>query len=231
MKELSVDVLRKLLPKRLANNVTEDIAVKLNEHIKDPMVAEQVNDNFLSYLDVLKEGKFSIDEYINAVKFVSYKLADYSNTEAFIATFPNRYKDLINKGTDNIVSNYASMYNKTKLVNLIFERTLIPVHIINAPLHQEALNTLAGMIRDDNVKGLVKVKACETILNYTKKPEAVKGELNINVNQSSVIDELREVTEKLADKLKENLELGNTSLKDIAELDIIDAELVEDNNG
>lgn len=230
MNELSVDVLKKLLPKKFSSNITDDVIKKLNEHIKDPIVAEQVNDNFLSYIDVLKEGKFSLEEYINAVKFVSYKLADYSSTEAFIATFPKRYKELINKGSDNLVYNYASMYNKTKLVNLIFERTLIPVYILNAPLHQEALNTLAGMIRDDNVRGLVKVKACETILNYTKKPEVVKGELNINVNQSSVIDELREVTEKLADTLRSNLESGTTSLTDVAELEILDAEVIGDSN-
>ena len=114
------------------------------------------------------------------------------------------------------------MYNKNQLVVQIYEQTIVPTHILNAPLHQEALNTLADMIRDDSVRGMTKVKACEAILQHTKQPEIIKGELTIGIEQSDTINDLREVTENLAETYKRMLETKGMSLKEVAEANIID---------
>ena len=97
------------------------------------------------------------------------------------------------------------MYNKNKLVMQIYEQTIVPTYVLNAPLHQEALNELAKMIKDPSVRGMTKVKACEAILQYTKQPDVVKGELSIDIGQQDTIAELREVTEQLANTFKKSL--------------------------
>ena len=222
-----LDVVKKLVPKGQRTLITQDFLDRIVASVGDELVAESFKENFITYLNVLSQGKYKMDDYINAVKYVSFKLLGYSNIKAYAATFPERYQRLIDEGQEQIDA-YCSMYNKNKLVMQIFEQTLVPTHVLNAPLHQEALNTLARMIKDDAVRGMTKVKACEAILAYTKPPEVIKNEFVIGVEQQSTISELREVVESLADLSRTAIANGHKSLRDIAESKIIDITPEED---
>ena len=226
---LPVESVRKLLPKNLRSSITQEFLNKLEASLGDSEVANQVKENFISYLNVLKTGKYKMDDYINAVKYVSYKLLGYSNIDAYVATFPDRYQRMKNEEQKQIDA-FVSMYNSNKLVVQILEQTIVPTYVLNAPLHQEALTTLARMIKDPEVRGMTKVKACEAILQYTKQPEVVKGELTIGIEQSDTINDLREIVETLADTHKVLLEKKGMTLKEIAEGNIIDAEYKEIND-
>ena len=189
--------------------------------MNDSLVAEQFKENFVTYLNVLSKGKYKMEDYINAVKYVSFKLLGYSNIKAYIATFPERYERLKTEGQTQIEA-FVSMYNKNKLVMQIYEQTIVPSYLLNAPMHQQALNTLSAMMIDNDVRGMTKVKACEAILQYTKQPDVVKGELTIGIEQSDTINDLREITENLADTYRMMLEKKGMRLKAVAEANIID---------
>lgn len=206
--------------------ITQDFLDKIEASVTNSEVAEQFKENFVTYLNVLSKGKYKMDDYISAVKYVSYKLLGYSNIKAYAATFPDRYQRLKDEGQQQIEA-FVSMYARGKLVNQIFEQTMVPTYVLNAPLHQEALNELAMMIKDPDVRGMTKVKACEAILQHTKQPEVVKGELTIGIEQSDTINDLREIVENLADTHRVLLEKKGMTLKEIAEGSIIDAEYSE----
>lgn len=206
--------------------ITQDYLDRIEASVTNSEVAEQFKENFVTYLNVLSKGKYKMDDYISAVKYVSYKLLGYSNIKAYAATFPDRYQRLKDEGQQQIEA-FVSMYARGKLVNQIFEQTMVPTYVLNAPLHQEALNELAMMIKDPDVRGMTKVKACEAILQHTKQPEVVKGELTIGIEQSDTINDLREIVENLADTHKVLLERKGMTLKQIAETNIIDAEYTE----
>ena len=218
---LALESVRKLVPKNQRTLITQEFLDKLEASVNDSLVAEQFKENFVTYLNVLSKGKYKMEDYINAVKYVSFKLLGYSNINAYIATFPERYERLKAEGQTQIEA-FVSMYNKNKLVMQIYEQTIVPSYVLNAPMHQQALNTLASMIVDDDVRGMTKVKACEAILQYTKQPDVVKGELTIGIEQSDTINDLREITENLADTYKALLENKGMTLKDVAEANIID---------
>ena len=218
---LALESVRKLVPKNQRTLITQEFLDKLEASVNDSLVAEQFKENFVTYLNVLSKGKYKMEDYINAVKYVSFKLLGYSNIKAYIATFPERYERLKTEGQTQIEA-FVSMYNKNKLVMQIYEQTIVPSYVLNAPMHQQALNTLAAMIVDDDVRGMTKVKACEAILQYTKQPDVVKGELTIGIEQSDTINDLREITENLADTYRMMLEKKGMKLKDVAEADIID---------
>lgn len=222
-----LEAIRKLVPKNQKSMITQEFVDTLEGSVKDSMIAEQFKDNFITYLNVLTSAKYRMDDYINAVKYVSFKLLGYSNIDAYASVFPERYQRLVDEGQTQIEA-FASMYNKNKLVIKIFEQTIVPTHVLNAPLHQEALSTLAGMISDPSVRGMTKVKACEAILHYTKAPEVIEGKLTIGIEQQDTIASLREVTEQLAATYKIALEGGQKSLKQLAEETIIDAEYSEE---
>ena len=218
---LALESVRKLVPKNQRTLITQEFLDKLEASVNDSLVAEQFKENFVTYLNVLSKGKYKMEDYINAVKYVSFKLLGYSNINAYTATFPERYERLKTEGQTQIEA-FVSMYNKNKLVMQIYEQTIVPSYVLNAPMHQQALNTLAAMIIDDDVRGMTKVKACEAILQYTKQPDVVKGELTIGIEQSDTINDLREITENLADTYRMMLEKKGMRLKDVAEANIID---------
>ena len=221
-----LESIKKLVPKAQRTLITEDFVDRLEASIKDSVIAEEFKSNFITYLNVLSKGKYKMEDYINAVKYVSFKLLDYSNVKAYAATFPERYERLVKEGQQ--IDAFVSMYNKNKLVIQIYEQTIVPSYVLNAPLHQQALNTLATMIQDEDVRGMTKVKACEAILAYTKQPEIIKGELTIGIEQSDTINDLREVTEQLAETYRKALQGGARTLTQVAEARIIDVYIEEE---
>ena len=215
-----LEAVKKLLPKNQRNMITQEFLDTIENSMSNSLIADQFKENFITYLNVLSTGKYKIEDYINAVKFVSFKLLNYSNLDAYTATFPERYQRLRNEGQEQIDS-FASAYAKGKLVIQIYQQTLVPSYVLNAPLHQEALNKLAVMINDPNVKGLIRVKACEAILNNTKPPESIKHEFSFGVDQQDTISDLRAITEELASTYRLALENGKTDLQSIANAKII----------
>lgn len=224
---LELEAVKKLVPKGQRTLITQDYLDRIEASVKDPIIAEAFKENFISYLGVLNNGKYKMEDYINAVKYVSFKLLGYTNVKAYAATFPERYDRLVKEGQTQIDA-YCSMYNKNKLVMQIYEQTMVPSHVLNAPLFQEALNVLANVIRDPNTTAFNKVKAAETILSHTKAPEVIKNEFTFGMEQQSTIAELREATESLSSMFKYAVENGHKSLKDVAKAKIIDVTPIED---
>ena len=224
---MEIEAVKRLVPKNQRGMITPEFCEKVEKCVNDPVLAEQIKSNFISYLNVLSTGKFSMDEYLNAVKYVSFKLLNYTNRDAYAATFPDRWERMVKEGVEEKrMDAYVAMYNKSKLVMAIYEQTIVPTYVLNAPLHQEALNVLAKMIKDPSVRGMAKVKACEAILTHTKQPEIVKGELTIGLQENETIAELREVTEQLANTFRASIGKGKT-LQDVAEAQIIDVKVEE----
>ena len=221
-----LEAVKKLLPKNQRNMITQEFLDTIENSMSNSLIADQFKENFITYLNVLSTGKYKIEDYINAVKFVSFKLLNYSNLDAYTATFPERYQRLKNEGQEQIDS-FASAYAKGKLVIQIYQQTLVPSYVLNAPLHQEALNKLALMINDPNVKGLIRVKACEAILNNTKPPESIKHEFSFGVDQQDTISDLRAITEELASTYRFALEKGKTNLQSVASAKLISVECEE----
>lgn len=219
---LELNAVKRLLPKSHRSLITQEFLDKVEGCVENPLIAEQFKENFVTYLNVLSKGKFKMEDYINAVKYISFKLLGFTNIDAYAATFPDRYEKLLKEGQQ--VDAFVSVYNKNKLVTAIYEQTMVPTWVLNAPLHQEALTELAKMLKDPNVKGMTKVKACETILQYTKQPEVIKGELTIGMEQNDTIADLREVTEQLAKTYKTALMSKAATLKELTEASIVDAE-------
>lgn len=223
---IEYETLKSLVPKSQRGLITEELVQKLNDWNSDPKLLDSFKENLLSYVGVLKDGKYKITDYMHAVKYVSYKLLGHSDLDAYAITFPDRYQRLIDAGINRSdMSPYASAYKKNKLVNAIMEQTLIPSHVINAPLYQEALNQLAQIMVHSG-SDMARVNAATAILANTKAPEITKIELDIGVKENSAIDDLRRATEELVLAQKQSIMAGK-AVKEIAESKIIEAELDE----
>ena len=69
----------KALPANLKSCVTQSLVDNINNISADPLIAEQIRNNYISYTAVLKDGKFKTEDYLSAVAYVSFKLMGYTN--------------------------------------------------------------------------------------------------------------------------------------------------------
>ena len=221
--DLTVQQVQQALPPNLKTAVSQALVDQINQISADPLIAEQIRNNYISYTGVLKDGKFKTEDYLSAVAYVSYKLMGYSNQDAYFKTFPQRHANLVAKGsTSKDISAYVSAYNKGKLVNLIFEQTLVPTWVLNQDLHQKALNVQADLMVNANSE-LVRSNAANSILTHLTKPKEVGPLINLELNQNSGMNELRDLLTQMAQKQRDLIASG-VPTKEIAEQKIIEGE-------
>lgn len=223
---LTIDQVARALPTHLKRSVTQSLVDQLNTVAADPTLAEAIRDNFLSYTKVLQEGRFKTEDYLNAVKFVSFKLMGYSNKDSYFRAFPARHQALVARGADEQeISAYVSMYAKGKLVNLILEQTLVPSWVLNQDAYQKAINTQVDLMRTAKSE-MVRATAANSILTHLAKPVQAGPLINLDMRENSGVNELREMLGKLARQQKELIEQG-VSTKEIAGQAIVEAEPAE----
>ena len=219
---ITLEEVRASVPTKLQSVVSQSLVDKLNYlNSEVPEAAESIRDNFITYVDVLQEGKYKLEDYLNAIKYVSFKLMNKTNRDAYRLTFPDRFKRMKESGNaEKDIDSVISAYNRNKLVNKIYEKTIIPSWILNQDAYQEAINTQVRLMRTASSER-VQAMAADSILNHLKRPENItQAQLNINVGTGSFIDELQKNLINLAQSQKELIKSG-VSTKEIAEQRII----------
>lgn len=221
---LTVTDVAKALPPNLKGAATQTFVDQINNIVNDPVVAEQVRNNFISYTKVLQDGKFKTEDYLHAVTYVSFKLMGMSNQDAYFRTFPQRHAALVAKGTQTKdIAAYVSAYNRGKLVNMILEQTLVPSWVLNQDLYQQALNTQAQLMIS-SPSDMVRTQAANSLLTHLSKPKEAGPLVSIDLRENSGMNELKDTLTKLAVQQQELIRAG-VSPKTIAEQTIIDAEV------
>lgn len=225
---LTEDQFKRALPRQVRKSVTPELISGINKLIKEPGMRENLRDNLLSYTGIMKDGRFKIGSYIAAVKYVSHKLLGATNIEAYTKTFPDRFQRLINEGVEEkTINSYSTAFNKTKLVTMVMEQSLVPTHILNADLHQKAINVQAALMVTANSEK-VRCDAANSLLTHLKQPETSKIELDVTVTQDKSIDDLRASTVELAAMQRKMIEAGQLTVGDAAKSKLVMVDNLED---
>lgn len=218
---LTVDVLKKSLPSKYKRNVNDDLLEHINTILDHPELYDDYRNNFLTYISVIQDGKYKLDDYLNAIKYCTHKLMGESNIDSFVKTFPNRYQSMITKGyTAKEMSAHVAMYNKNKLVNTILEQSMIPTWVLNQDLYQKAINVQADLMLNA-MSEKVRSDAANSLLVHLKPPEIRKVELDVGIKQNDEIEALRNITAELASQQRRMIEAGVITAKQNAETKLI----------
>ena len=219
---ITKELVARALPGNLKSAATDQLADMINQISADPLIAEQIKDNFLSYASVLKEGKYKVEDYLNAVAYCSYKLMGDSNQDAYFKTFPQRYANLVAAGrTPKEISAYVSAYAKGQLVNKIMEQTLVPSWVLNQHMYQAALNTQFKLMTNEDVSPKVRSDAADSLLTHLAKPKEAGPLINIDMGETSGMNELKDALARMAQQQQTLINAG-VSTKEIAAQDIVD---------
>lgn len=225
---LTIQDVAQALPPHLKVAATQNLVDTLNQIQLDPEAADAIRSNFISYAHVLKEGRFKIEDYLNAIAYVSFKLMGYTNREAYTQTFPQRYQNLVAKGTsDKDISAYVAAYHKNKLVTLVLEQSIIPSWILNQDAYQKAINTQLDLMTNSQ-SDKVRCEAANSILTHLKRPETKQIQLDISTKDSSGLDELKSKMVELAEIQRSLIEGGAMNTRTVAHQTLIEAEVVQE---
>ena len=218
--------LQELLPKKQRNIVTEELVTLINNVASDDDIGQEFKENMISYSSILSQGRFSMEEYMNAIHFVTLKLLQKKDIEAYETVFPLRYLRLIGRGlTRSKISSYATNYKQTKLVSAVMEQTMVPSYVLNAPMYQEALNHSRYLMLNARSE-TVQQKAAETIMTQLKAPEAAKIEVDISINKGDIVRDNEAFMVKLAEEKIELMKLG-ADVKSIANMTVDKKEIID----
>ena len=215
--DLTKDQLREAFPAQMKKNVTTELLDTVNNIINNDDDREHFRDNLVGMSYVLKEGRFKLESYVNAVRYIGFTMMGKKNEESYALTFPDKIKDWTARGkTGKDISSAVCIFNKSKLVNLVREAALIPAHIYNADVFQEAVNEQAKLMRTANSEK-VRSDAANSLMTHLKRPETTKLELDIGVKEDGAIAALRASTEALVAQQLTALKAGSVTAHDIAQ--------------
>ena len=224
---LTLDMFKQALPEKVKKSVNQELIDQINKTLSNPDEFEAYRDNLLSYTRVMADGRFKVQEYVNAVRYVSFKLMGATNIEAYTKTFPDKYQRFVQQGVlAKDIASYVTAYNKSKLVNLIYEQTLIPVHVLNMDLYQKALNHQAHLMLNAKSEK-VQSDAANSLLTQLRPPDVKKVELDVTVKEGSAIDALRKATMELAAAQRLAVQSGAASAKEMAHSKVDLADVVD----
>lgn len=221
MTVISTEVLERALPAKFQSSLNQELLDQINRTLTDPDVQDTYRENFLSYMNVLNDGRFKMTDYLNAVKYCTQKLMGNNNIESYSKTFPDRYRSMLQRGlTNKEMSSIITVYNKSKLVNLIMEQSIVPSWIINQHLHQKAINVQADLMVNASSEK-VRSDAANSLLTHLKPPEVTKVELDIGIKDNDEIADLKTLTAELAAQQLRLIQSGVMTAKTAAEQRVV----------
>lgn len=215
--QLTLAQFKEALPTGNRGSVTQELVDQINNTFADDDMMATYQENIIGFANVMAEGKFQMKKYLEAVKYVGFKLMNMTNQQAYQATFPAKFEQWQLAGySPKDISAYVAGYNGNKLVNLIYAQALVPTYIVNAPLFQQALNVQAQIMNNDDASFKVRSDAANSIMTHLKRPEAAKMELSVNVDEGSTIRDLNSTLRALSEQQAEMLEARTVNAKDVA---------------
>ena len=221
---LTVAELKDVVPNQHRSKITADFVDTINNMVADPDTAEVYLKNIITYSNVLQEGRFKLNDYMNAVLFVSHKMLGLSSMAAYQRVFPAKCQAMVARNvSQKDMQSYASAFNGNKLVTLIYEQTLIPDHIMYASVRHKAIAAQANLLQSSNEH--VVQKAADSLMNHLKAPESARVTLDIGAKDTGVLTDLAGALNKLSSMQYEAIRGGHRNAKQIAHDDIIEGEV------
>ena len=229
VESFTLDNLREVLPKNFHSTIHQGLVDTLNKIIDDEEYANLYRENLITYQSILLNGKYTVENYLDAVAYCSNKMMGMTDKKAYYTAFPDRVKRLKDNGKDDkTISAYVHAYAKGKLVTEMLTQATIPNYILYRDVfHKAVMNQADLMVSASSEK--VRSDAANSLLVALKQPETSKLKIEATVEQSgiSAIESLAQATRDLVSQQRLAIQTGSATAKTIAEQKIIEAEYVE----
>jgi len=217
----------KAVPKSSRHLITDKLINDINDLLDNTALQANFRDNLLSFTNVLQNGRFKLGDYVNAVKYCSFKLMGDSNIMAYTKAFPDRYQRMVDDGwASKDINSLISGYHKSLLVTKILEQAIVPTWLVNQDLYQKAINAQAELMLTAKSEK-VRSDAANSLLIHLKMPEVAKVQLDVTTKEDDSINELRKATMELVRMQRMQIAAGAMNAKEAAEARVINEKVIE----
>ena len=199
---ITVEKLKKFMPKGTASKVTEEIVAYINNIENDTgLNQEYAEERVMSCMHLLGKQGVTLEKLVNAVKYCTLKRY-HNNKKAWAITFPEEYDALVKR--NGFIDSHVSEFNKTYLVIEIDKMMLVPFHIQYDQIKHEALQVQVNLMRgigandDDRVTPHIQHLAAKTVSEILKSPDEKSFELKIGTSDTMVAVQ-QEISDSLAE--------------------------------
>lgn len=227
--QFTIDTLKESLPKNFHSTVTTKLVNTVNSIVNDEQFAEMFRSNLITYQSVLLNGKYTVDNYVDAVTYCSFKFMGMSDKDAYHNAFPDRVKRLLAEGkTEKTISSYVHAYAKGKLVTDLMAQASIPNYLLYQDYFHKAVTKQAQLMTTATSE-MVQMQAANSLLVALKQPEVSKMQISATVKHEGMtaIESLAQATQAFVQQQREAIKAGAMTAKGVAEYRIIEAEQVE----
>lgn len=220
---MDITDLQAALPPKLKNSFSALSLQHLHGTLTNPDELEALAENFVTYTHILNNGKYKLESYINAVRYVTFKLMGLTNYDSYTRTFPDRYRNyLANGATNDMIHAYVSSFHNSKLVTQIMEQSVVSPHVLYRECFHDALFVQIALMNDTNVSDKVRSDAAAHVMNHTRPPEVKRVELDVTVGGTSVLDEFTQASRVMAEGIRERIANGSMTATEAIEQKVID---------
>ena len=209
---ITVEKLKKFMPKGTSSKVTEDIVKIIHNIENDTGVSQEyAEEQVMSCMGLLGKQGVTLEKLVNAVKFCCLK-RHYDNKKSWAIVFPKKYDELVANG--KYIDSHVSEYNSTYCVVEVDKMMMVPFYLQYNHLKHESLMKQANLMRgigakpDDYVSPHVQHLASKTVYEMLKSPEDNTIELKVGVS-----DALVEQNREMADNIKKIVELQSNAFR------------------
>ena len=199
------------------NWASQELVTTLNTLESDG--ADLVRENWLTHANILREGTYSMEQYLTAIKYVSLKQMGHTNQQAYSIALSDRYQELVAKGYDDQrISSHVAAYHNGALVQKLLAQSTIPLYMLYQDEAHKAISTLVKVMEDEKgASPRTRAEAADKLLNHIKRPEAAKVELEVTQKQGDGMMELHAMMRDLAQKQLAAISAGG-NVKTVANL-------------
>jgi len=228
-RRISKEELQKSMPENKRKFVNDEMVDMINE-INNSLEFHpgEFVQNFMTFTNVLMGTRYSVKQYVDAVKFCTYMLSGMTQIDAYKMTFPDiierrRISGLSDKTNESAASNY----NQNQIVRKILAQSQIPTRLIYGHAKAQAVEVLISKMTDPTAGHRINMESADKLLAHLKDPEENKFTFEHAVTEEAkdTIQQLREAVGMMSNAQSEKINAGLMSVKDIAESKIIEAEI------
>lgn len=228
-KALTLEVMQTVVPKNYKTLVSQETVDEINHLVEDPDYGEEFRENMLTWTSVLDGSeKWSMAQYITAIKYYSLTAAGLSQVDAYCKTYPERLQARLDRGQGKQdISGEASRYNSSVLVNKIRQQALVPLHLVNQGTTQMAINELTRLMLNSR-SDVARVSAATALLKELRPPDTQQISLEIGMSEDAKAAQERQSQQllEIAENQRRLLQAG-ASLQDIQSIHIRKEEVIE----
>jgi hypothetical protein len=222
---LTVEMFQAALPEKMRKCVNDELINSVNAVLSNPDDYAIYRENLISYTHVMMDGKYKIENYLEAVRYAGFKAMGHTNNDAYMKTFPDKWQRWIREGVaSKDMASYVTAYHKGKLVTAILTQMMIPSHILNQDMFQAALNIQFKLMNDEDVSPKVRSDAANSLLTHLKPPETKQIELNVSNAPSNELKDLGRAVQELVANQRLAIQSGSLNAQDIAHSRLVSKE-------